>query len=267
MDFQFSDLVTYLKTQGIGLLRGILILVIGFFLIHWVTKLVKRSDRMSRIEPTIRGFLENLIRLLMYVVVILTAANVIGIPMTSLLTLVASAGVAISLAMQGALSNLVGGMMLLILKPIKVDEYIKAGEIEGTVKRISAFYTELSMPDNRFVNVPNSSLTNTAIINFTRQGTRRMDIAFSVGYGSDLALVKRVLMDVVNANPAVLRDPEPVVRLTECGDSALKMTIRAWANNADYWDVNFYLLEEGKLALDRAGVEIPYPQVDVHMKS
>ena len=266
MDLKFESLIDYIKVQGVYLLRGILVLVVGFFLVHWATKLLKRSEKITAIEPTVRGFIENLLRLIMYIIVILTAANVMGIPMTSILTIVASAGVAISLALQGALTNLVGGLMLLLLKPIKVGEYIKAGEIEGTVKGIGAFYTQLVMPDNRFVNVPNSSLTNTAIINFTRQGTRRLDIPFSVSYQADIAQVRRVLLEVVSRQPAVLPDPAPAVMLTECGDSALKFVVRAWARNADYWDVNFFLIEEGKQALDRAGIEIPYPQVDVHMR-
>ena len=177
---------TFLETQGVGLLRGILVLVVGFFLVHWVLKLLSRNDKYVRIEPTLKGFLDNLIRIVMYVVVILTAANVMGIPMTSIVTLVASAGVAISLALQGALSNLVGGLMLLLLKPIAVNEYVKAGDIEGTVKKVGAFYTELATPDNRFISVPNSTLTNTPIINNSRLGTRRLDVVFGVNYKADI---------------------------------------------------------------------------------
>lgn len=267
MDLSLSNLIDYIKVQGVYLLRGLLVLVIGLFLIHWAKKLLKRSRGLERIEPTVRSFIENLLTLVMYVIVILTTANIMGIPMTSIVTLVASAGVAVSLALQGALGNLVGGLMLLLLQPIKANEYIKAGDLEGTVKSVGAFYTELSMPDNRLVTVPNSSLTNTAIINFTRQGTRRMDIPFNVSYGSDIARVKDVLMEVVSRHPAVLADPAPAVKLTACGDSSLNFVIRAWASNENYWDVNFFLIEEGKQALDRAGIEIPYPQMDVHLKS
>ena len=258
-----SNFRIFLETQGVGLLRGILVLVVGFFLVHWVLKLLSRNDKYVRIEPTLKGFLDNLIRIVMYVVVILTAANVMGIPMTSIVTLVASAGVAISLALQGALSNLVGGLMLL-LKPIAVNEYVKAGDIEGTVKKVGAFYTELATPDNRFISVPNSTLTNTPIINNSRLGTRRLDVVFSVNYKADINQVKRVLMEVVSRSANILPDPEPAVILTECGESALRFTIRVWTG--DYWGVNFFLLEEGKKALDAAGISIPYPQMDVHLK-
>ena len=261
---EISTVRTFLETQGINLLRGISVLVVGFFLIHWILKLLSKNDKYVHIEPTLKGFLDNLIRIGLYIVVILTAANVMGIPMTSIVTLVASAGVAVSLALQGALSNLVGGLMLLLLKPIAVNEYVKAGDTEGTVKKVGAFYTELATPDNRFISVPNSTLTNTAIINFTRLGTRRLDVVFGVNYHSDIDHVKRVLMEVVGRCGHILPDPAPVVLLTECGDSALKFTIRVWTD--DYWTANFFLLEEGKKALDKAGISIAYPQLDVHLK-
>ena len=262
----YEGIVNFFKTQGVFLLRGLLVLVVGFFLVHWIIKLLERNQKYIKIEPTLKGFLENLIRIVLYIIVILTAANIMGVPMTSVITLVASAGVAVSMAVQGALSNLVGGLMLLMLKPIQVDEFVKVGDLEGTVKRIGAFYTELAMPDNRFISVPNGTLTNTAIINFTRLGRRRLDVNFSVSYTADIARVKQVLMEVVSRRPDILQDPAPAVKLIECGDSALKFVIRVWTLNADYWDINFFLVEEGKLALDRAGIAIPYPQMDVHLR-
>ena len=262
----YKDIVSYLKTQGVHLLHGLIVLAVGFFLIHWVFKLLKHNQKYIKIEPTLQGFLDNLIRLVLYIIVILTAANVMGIPMTSVVTLVASAGVAVSLALQGALGNLIGGFILLLLKPIKAGEYIKCGELEGTVQRISAFYTELATPDNRLISVPNSSLTNTAIINNTRLGKRRLDVSFSVSYQADIDDVKRVLMEVVLRCEGILPDPAPTVLMTQCGDSALIFVIRVWAENSNYWNCNFFLLEEGKRALDTAGISIPYPQMDVHLK-
>ena len=261
---EISSVVTYLQTQGINLLRGILVLIVGFFIIHWLFKLLDKNQKYNKIDPTLKGFLDNLLRLVLYIVVILTAVSVMGIPLTSVLTIVASASVAISLAVQGALSNLVGGVILLLLKPIKVDEYIKAGDIEGTVKRIGTFYTELATPDNRFISMPNSTLTNTAIINNTRLGVRRLDVVFGVSYQADIDHVRQVLMEVVSRCENIEPEPAPAVILTECGDSALKFTIRLWTK--DYWGVNFFLLEEGKKALDRASISIPYPQMDVHLK-
>ena len=266
MPFTKEELLNIIQTQGMNLLHGLIVLAVGFFLIHWVIRLMERSRPFLRIEPTLKGFLENLIRLLLYVTVILTAAGVMGIPLTSFVTILASAGVAISLAMQGALSNFVGGMTMLLLKPIKVNEYVKIGDIEGTVRSIGVFYTELVMPDNRHISLPNANLTNTAIVNYTREGTRRLDVFFSVAYSSDIDRVKEALMGVIRANAAALAEPQPVVRLQEQGDSALKFVARLWCNNGDYWDMYYYLQEEGKRALDRAGIEIPFPQMDVHMR-
>ena len=199
-------------------------------------------------------------------IVIMTAANTMGIPMTSIITLLGSAGVAISLAMQGALGNLIGGFILLLFKPISVGEYVRIGDNEGTVKAIGAFYTELITFDNRLVHLPNGTLTNTAITNFTRIGTRRLDLTFSVSYESNMDQVYEVLNGVIAEEKALLPDPAPEVHLIKCGDSSLDFTVRVWVQTADYWPVNFRMLDQGKRALDQAGISIPYPQVDVHMK-
>ena len=263
-----EKVLTFLETQGVNLLRGLLVLAVGFFLVHWLLRFIERSKGFQRVrmEPTLKGFVHNLLRLALYTIVILTAANVIGVPMTSVVTLVASAGVAVSLAMQGALSNLVGGFLLLLLKPIRVGEFVKIGEHEGTVRAIGSFYTDLITFDNRHISLPNSTLTNTAIINYTREGTRRLDVTFSVSYDSDLDTVYKTLNDLVASNGSILPEPAPQVVLIKCADSSLDFGVRVWVSNADYWPVNFYLLDQGKRALDRAGIQIPYPQMDVHVK-
>ena len=261
-----EKILDLIQEQGIKLLGGILVLVIGFFIIHWVMKLITRSDRFVKIEPTLKGFLQNLFKLILYIVVILTAAGVMGIPLTSFVTIIASAGVAISLAMQGALSNFVGGVTILLLKPFKAGDYVKVGETEGTIRNIGVFYTEMIMPDNRHISMPNSNLTNTAIVNYTREGTRRLDVNFGVSYSADIDSVRETLLGVASGIPGVFAEPAPLVKLTACQDSSLNFMIRVWCKSADYWDVNWALLENGKKALDREGIEIPYPQLDVHMK-
>ncbi len=268
MDWQ--KLVDTLQAQGMNLLSGLLVLAAGFFLVGYVLKIAGRYLKKIRIEPTLESFLNNLIRLILYITVILTAAGVMGIPLTSVLTLLASAGVAVSLALQGALSNLVGGVMLLVLKPIKVGEYVTIGDvnsaIQGTVTGIGAFYTELKMPDHRLISIPNSSLTNTPIINFNREGTRRLDMTYSLSYNTDINRALSVLENLAKDHPAVFTDPAPVVHVSELGDSAMIFLVRIWCKNEDYWDINYYLIEEGKRRLDEIGMEIPYPQMDVHIK-
>ena len=263
----WNELYTLIKKQGVQLFSGILVLIVGLFLAHWIIKLTEKRLKFQRLDPTARGFLHNLLRLLLYVAVVLAAAGVMGIPLTSFVTILASAGVAVSLAMQGALGNLVGGITLLLLKPIKAGDYVKVGDFEGTVQTVGAFYTEMTTFDNRHISMPNSSLTNTAIINFTREGTRRLDKVFSVSYDSDIETVFSTLRELAARCPGVLSQPPAAVYLTELAESGINFTVRVWCRNADYWDINFYLLEEGKKALDQAGITIPYPQVDVHIKS
>ena len=262
----WEGIKNFFTTAGIDLLRGLVALAVGLFFVHWVMKFITRYESKLKIEPTVKWFIKSLIRIILYIVVIMTAANTMGVPMTSVITLLGSAGVAVSLAMQGVLGNLIGGFILSLFKPIKVGEYVKIGDHEGTVKVIGTFYTEIATFDNRHINLPNSTLTNTAIVNYTREGTRRLDLTFSVSYDSDMDRVYEVLNRVVAEEKALLADPAPAVNLSKCADSALEFTIRVWVNTADYWPVNFRMLDNGKRSLDRAGISIPYPQMDVHMK-
>ena len=232
-----DTIIKIAEEQGMKLLGGIIVIVVGIILVRWLLKLLGHSERFTKIEPTIRGFLHNLIKVVLYIIVVLTAANVMGIPLTSFVTLLGSAGVAVSLAMQGALSNLVGGLTLLLL----------------TV-------------DNRHVSLPNSSLTNTAIVNYSREGTRRLDVTFGVSYDADIDHTVKTLREAVSMTNGILEQPEPLIRLNECGDSSLSFLIRVWCKSADYLDVNWDLIENGKRLLDREKIEIPYPQMDVHMR-
>lgn len=262
----WESIKEFLSTAGVNLLSGIGVLAVGLFLVHWGMKLLDRYDAKMKIEPTLKGFLKTLVRILLYVVVVMTAVSTMGIPLTSIVTLLASAGVAVSLAMQGVLTNLIGGFILLLFKPIRVGEYVRIGDNEGTVKTIGAFYTEMATFDNRHINLPNGSLTNTAIVNYSREGTRRLDLTFSVAYESDLDQVYEVLNRVVKEENALLPDPAPEVHLNECAASSLDFTVRVWVKTADYWPVKFRMVDGGKRALDKAGISIPYPQMDVHMK-
>lgn len=256
----------FFTTAGVDLLRGLIILTVGFFLVHWIVKFIERNEHKMKMEPTLRGFVKNLIRVLLYVLVILTAVNTMGVPMTSIITLVGSAGVAVSLALQGVLGNLVGGFILLLFKPIRTGEYVKIGDNEGTVKNIGTFYTEITTFDNRHINLPNGTLTNTPIINFSREGTRRLDMVFTTGYDKSMDDVYDILRKVVSEEKDLLEDPAPTVLLTKCADSALEFTVRVWVTVDNYWPVYFRLLENGRRALDAAGIISPYPQMDVHMK-
>ena len=257
---------SFLTTAGVDLLKGIIIIVLGLFLVHWLVKFLRRSKAFAKLDLSLQSFFINAIKLILTVIVVLSAANVIGIPLTSIITIFASAGVAISLAMQGALGNLVGGLTLLILKPIKVGEYVKIGEFRGIVKNIGAFYTEINTMDNSLISLPNSNLTNTAIINYSREGTSRIEASFTVSYHSDIDKVREVLLDMARKGEKVLEDSSPWVLITKCMESGIVVLVRAWAKAEDWGNVYYYLLENGKKALDAAGIEIPYQQMDVHIK-
>ena len=257
-----DSIIDFLKTAGMDLLRGILVLAVGFFLVHWIGKLLTNNKKLLAVEPTLRGFLQNLVKIVLSVITILTAVNLMGIPMTSILTLLASGSVAVGLALQGAVGNLIGGLILLILRPIRAGEYVKIGDSEGIVKTVGAYYTELITPDNKHLDLPNGSLTNTPITNFTREGTRRLDLTFSVDY-----TVYHVLSKLVAEQEGILAEPAPQIVLLRYAESSLDFAVRVWVKVEDYWTVNFSLLDQGKRALDAAGISIPFPQMDVHVKS
>ena len=257
---------SFLTSAGVNLLMGIIILVVGFFLIHWLVKFLRRSRAFVKLDQSLQSFFINAIKLVLSVIVVLSAANVIGIPLTSVITIFASAGVAISLGMQGALGNLVGGVTLLILKPIKTGEYVKIGEYRGIVKNIGAFYTEIKTLDNSLISLPNSNLTNTAIVNYSREGISRIEASFTVSYNSDIDKVREVLLNMARKGEKVLEDPSPWVLITQCTETGIVVLVRAWANAEDWGNVYYYMLEYGKRALDAAGIKVPYQQMDVHLQ-
>lgn len=263
---EYENLKKFFMTAGINLLFGIIILVAGLFFTTWFVKLLKKSKTISKFDPSLQSFIINTIKLILIVIVILTAASVIGIPLTSIITIFASAGVAISLGMQGALGNLVGGVILLILKPIKSGEFVKIGDYIGFVKAVGAFYTEIKTKDGTLISLPNSALTNTAIVNFTREGIRRVEVEFLVSYDSDIDTVFAVLKEMASKGDLVLSDPPPKVVLDECGSSGIVFEVRAWTEAQNFSKVKKYLTLAGKRALDTAGIQIPYQQLDVHIK-
>ena len=262
----YESITKFIMSAGINLLFGILIIVVGLFFTSWLVKILRKSKTISKFDPSLQSFIINTIKLILTVIIILTAANVIGIPLTSIITIFASAGVAISLGMQGALGNLVGGVILLILKPIKSGEFVKIGDHVGFVKAVGAFYTEIKTKDGTLISLPNSTLTNTAITNFTREGLRRVQVDFLVSYDSDIDTVFAVLKEMASKSNLVHSDPPPKVVLDECGSSGMVFEVRAWTEAQNFSKVKKYLILSGKRALDTAGISIPYQQLDVHIK-
>lgn len=262
----WNVILEFLKTFGIKILISGICVIVGIKLIKWLKKWIKTSPKFSKVEDGARSFIASLVVVLLYIVLFITVAMILGIPTTSFIAALASVFAAIGLAMQGSLSNFAGGVMILIFKPFKVGDYIVAPkeEAEGTVMDISLVYTVLRTFDNQEVTIPNGTLTNSVVRNLTTAQTRRVDLAFSTSYDCDVDMVKDILMNILKNHSKVLSDPEPTARLNEHGDSALVFSVKAWCDTDDYWDVRYDLIEAVKKEFDNNGISIPYPQLDVH---
>lgn len=260
-------LIQLATSWGIKLLEALVLLVVGLKLVKWLKKWLKESPKLDKLDSGLRSFLVSFSTIILYALLIIVIASILGIPATSFITILASCGVAVGLALQGSLSNFAGGLMILFFKPFKVGDFIEASGETGIVQEITVVYTVLLTLDNKRVTIPNGGLTNSVIKNYSSEELRRVDLTFNVAYGSDVEQVKELIGKLAAAHPLALKDPAPFVRLSAHGDSALTFTTRVWCKNADYWDVYFDLTEGVKKAFDEKGIQIPYPQMDVHVKN
>lgn len=261
----FEKSVEFLSSWGIKLLVAIFVLIIGIKLVKVASKWIKTSKKLDKVDDSLRSFLASFSNLVLYFVLVITVAMILGVPATSFITILASCGVAVGLALQGALSNFAGGLMILFFKPFKVGDYIEASGESGTVVGISVVYTEILTPDNKRITIPNGTLTNSVIENCSAEDTRRVDLAINADYGSDIKTVKEVIGSVIAAHPLAFKDPAPMVRVSDHADSAVTYTVRVWCKSEDYWTLHFDLMEGIKEAFDKNGIRIPYPQMDVHV--
>lgn len=254
-----------LITYGSQVLLAIIVLLIGLKIIKKLNFFIQGRLEKSDIEDSLVSFLGSIFNVLLKIVLIITVASMLGVEITTIAALIASIGFAIGLALQGSLANFAGGVLILTLKPFKIDDYIEAAGYAGTVHDIQVFYTILNTPDNKKIIIPNANLSNTSSVNYTAYDTRRIDFQFGVGYDDDLEKVKEVLISIAENHPKLFDEPPPQIVLGEHGDSALIFYLRAWCNTEDYWPLYFELLEKVKQEFDREGINIPYPQMDVHM--
>ena len=265
----FEEIIKNLSVKSSDLLVKIvialLILIIGYRIISMFEKRLKKPNRFNKLDPSVKTFLISFFSISLKVLLMIIVLSIVGVPMASLVTVVGSCAVAIGLALQGGLSNIAGGLMILIFKPFKVGDFISSNGLEGTVKSISIFYTTITSVDNKTIQLPNGNLSNSNIINFSANKTRRVDINVAVSYKSDIDKVKKVLYEIVNKHKLVLIDEERFVKLTKHDESALIFTIRVWVETKDYWTVYFDLMESIKREFDKNNIEIPYNQLDVHM--
>ena len=254
---------------GIDILIALVILFIGKKVIKLLNKIVKKVFDKVNLDVGVEKFLMSLINLALYAILIVIIAKQVGFDTASLITVIGSAGLAIGLALQGSLSNFAGGVLILVLKPFRVGDYIVDGGtgLEGTVEDIDIFYTKLATPDNKSVCIPNGSLSNSGITNVSAKGKRRLDFTVGIGYTSDIKLAKKLITDVISKREKVLKDEDVTVFVGNLGESSVDIGFRCWVNGADYWTEKWEILEEVKLTFDANGIEIPFNQLDVHMKN
>ena len=253
---------------GLRLLLTIILFIVGSRLIKVVRKIVRRSMERTGADMGVIQFMDSLIKLLLYFLLIMFLADGIGVDTTSVMALVGSAGLTIGLAFQGSLSNFAGGVLILLIKPFKVGDYIiyTSGNLEGKVTKIEMFYTTLFTIDNKRVVIPNGTLSNSSLINVTAEDKRRIDITVGVSYTANLKLAKEVCLNLLAAQPAVLQDQNNMVVVDDLADSSVNLKICCWVSAEDYWSTRWELIEKIKLAFDENGIEIPFNQLDVNLK-
>ncbi len=249
------------------LLTALAILIVGLFAIKLIVKGSKKIMKKQDVDITLQKFLGDLFSWALKALLFVTVISKLGVATTSFAAIIGAAGLAIGLALQGSLSNFAGGALIMIFRPFKVGDLIEAQGIVGVVKEIQIFTTHINTPGNKLAIIPNGSLSNGNIINYTAEGKLRVDLTFGVSYDADIKQTKDVLMNVLTSNPKTLKDPAPTVNVSELADSSVNFAVRPWANTADYWDVYFETTENVKIALDKAGIEIPYPHaVEIQKK-
>jgi small conductance mechanosensitive channel len=249
---------------GPKVIGAIIIWIIGSWIIKLILKALKKAMNKANYDESLKKFLVNLSNWILKIILIIVVLGTMGVETTSFAAILAAAGLAIGLALQGSLGNFAGGVLIMIFKPFKIGDLIEAqGEI-GVVKEIEIFTTKLTGLSNREIIIPNGALSNGNIINYTTEGTRRVDLVFGVGYDSDIKKTKDVFNEVLSSNSKILKDPAPTVAVSELADSSINFVVRPWCKVEDYWDVYFGVTEDVKNALDKAGIEIPYPhQVEI----
>lgn len=265
MPIAFSTILAAVVSIGSKLLWAAIVLVVGVLLIKLVLRIWGRSKAYSRIDPEMRSFLDSFIKIALYVVLVVTVVPILGIEIASIITVLATAGAAIGLALQGSLSNLAGGIMLVFLKPFHIGDFIEAAGQSGVVREITIFYTILTTADNKRVMIPNGSLMGAAIVNYSAEELRRVDMTFTAAYGTDPDRVIALLREAAEADERVRRDPAPFARFTAQNDSSLGFTLRVWVESGKYWDVYHDLLQVIHNRMVAEGIEIPFPQLDVHL--
>ena len=260
-------LTEYATTVGLKIVYAAILLFVGMKLIKWLTKNVSKLPLLSKLDTSVSHFAASALKVALYALLFAAVAIILGFPATTLVTVLGSAGLAVGLALQGSLTNIAGSLILLITKPYKIGDYIEYGGIAGTVKDINLFYTVITTVDNKVITCPNGALSNSNIVNYSAMDNRRVDLVFSAKYGTNTDDVVKILVMCAQRNELVLRNPATEAFVSELSDSSIKFTLRAWCKSGDYWTVYFGLMDDVKKVFDAAGIEIPFQQMDVHIRN
>jgi small conductance mechanosensitive channel len=250
---------------GMKLLAAVAIFFIGRWLANLAVNMVRKALARTNMEDTLEKFLCNILNAVLMLVIIIATIGAMGVETTSLLAILAAAGLAIGLALQGSLSNFASGVLIVAFRPYKVGDFIEGGGVSGTVDEVQIFTTVLKTSDNKKIIVPNSQIMDSTITNYSAHDTRRVDLVVGCGYGDDIDKVYKVLQDIINSDERILKDPAPSIALNALADSSVNFNVRPWVKSADYWDVYNGITEQVKRRFDQEGLNIPFPQRDVHV--
>lgn len=264
LDKFFHEIIALSVNAGKSILLAIVIFVVGRFLINIINRLISKALDKRKVEPTIQTFLKSFTNILLTILLIISVVSALGVNTTSFAALLASAGVAVGMALSGNLQNLAGGLILLLFKPYKVGDYIDAQGVSGTVKAIQIFHTILTTPDNKEIYVPNGSLSSGSITNYSKNDLRRVDMSIGVEYGTDVEKVRKTIQSIFDTDERILKDPAPFVELAQLADSSINFTIRMWVENSNYWGVHFDMTRKIYEEFNRQNIGFPFPQIQIH---
>lgn len=263
--FQNINLMQLVTTYGLNLIWAILTLVVGLWIVKFVKRGVRKGLDKGETEETLKTFLVSIVSILLKVMVYITALGMLGVEMTSFIAILGAAGLAVGLALSGALQNFAGGVMILLFKPFRAGDFIDAQGHSGTVKEIQIFSTILKTPDNKTILIPNGKLANDSLTNYSVEERRRVDWTVGIGYGDDIDKAYEVIERLLGEDDRILDDPKPFMALKELADSSVNIVVRVWVNAGDFWAVNFRFNEQVYRTFEDEGLNIPFPQRDIHV--
>lgn len=261
----FNTILEKIMVVLIPLFWAIIILIAGAVVIKIVNKVLNKALAKMGVDEALHTFIKNVVKVIIWIVVIITALGKLGIPTATFVTVIGACGAAIALALKDSLGNIAGGILIFINKPFKKGDYIDLNGVTGNVDKIDLLVTTLKTPDNKVITVPNGNISTGVLINYSREELRRVDCTFGIGYGDSIQKARDVILAVVSSNSLIHIEPAPQVLVVNHGDSSVDLECRVWCDSRDYWDIKFFLEENVKIAFDEAGISIPFPQVDVHV--